>query len=176
VGTNHDYATVKYDSDGNQLWVARYNGPANGYDIAVSIASDIAENVYVTGESLGVGTDFDYATVKYDSDGNQLWVARYNGPGNSADAAISVVLDATANVYVTGFSAAAKFVYGYATVKYDSDGNQLWVARYDGQGEFDNEPSAMALDAAGNVYVTGQACPELGCASSDFATVKYAQE
>jgi hypothetical protein len=42
---------------------------------------DAAGNVYVTGESLG-GTSFDYATVKDDSDGNQQWVARYNGPGN----------------------------------------------------------------------------------------------
>jgi len=138
---------VKYDSDGSQQWVARYNGPGNGYDIGFVLAADAAGNVYVTGESYGVGTDFDFATVKYDSDGNQLWVARYNGPGNSSDAPSAMVLDEVSNVYMTGFSGTTVTLYGYATVKYDSDGNELWVARYNGSGASDNSPTAIALDA-----------------------------
>jgi hypothetical protein len=40
--------------------------------------------------------------------------------------------------------------------------------------------AAIALDTAGNVFVTGGSCngppdPVKGCASSDFATIKYAQ-
>src|SRR5713226_2701691 len=71
-------------------WVARYNGPASGHDAANAMALDAAGNVYVTGGSTGVGTGLDCATVKYDSDGNELWVARYDGPGNGDDYAAAM--------------------------------------------------------------------------------------
>src|SRR4029434_9895328 len=95
------YATVKYDSFGQEQWVARYNGPGNSDDSANSIAIDSAGNVYVTGTSFGSGIDYDYATVKYDSFGQEQWVARYNGPGNSDDSANSIAIDSAGNVYVT---------------------------------------------------------------------------
>jgi hypothetical protein len=57
---------VAYDSSGNQLWVARYNGPGNGDDIASGIAFDSKTgNLYVTGTSPGLGTGSDYATIAY---------------------------------------------------------------------------------------------------------------
>jgi len=171
-GTDRDYVTVKYDPDGNQQWVARYNGPGNGPDYATAIARDSAGNLYVTGASLGDGTSFDYATVKYDSDGNQIWVARYNGPSNLADSANAVAVDNAGGVYVTGPSQAMGR-QDYATVKYDSDGNELWVARYNGPGNGADTAFAMVLDSMANVYVTGQS---LGTASRDsyaYATVKY---
>jgi hypothetical protein len=60
-----DYATLKYDSLGIQQWVARYNGPGSGNDVANAIALDNSNNIYVAGYSVGEGTDCDYATLKY---------------------------------------------------------------------------------------------------------------
>ena len=68
-----------------QVWVARYNGPGNGIDVASALAVDKLGNVYVTGLSAGSGTVWDYATIKYGPDGSQQWVARYNGPANGDD-------------------------------------------------------------------------------------------
>jgi len=101
-----------------QGWVARYNGPGNGWDAARAIALDNSGNIYVTGESWGSGTEYDYATVKYDSSGVEQWVARYNGPGNWWDNAYAIDLDNLGNVYVTGRSMGSGTYYDYATIKY----------------------------------------------------------
>jgi len=166
---NSDYATVKYNSAGEQQWVARYNGGANYGDFATAIAVDKSGNVYVTGNS-GDG-NADYVTIKYNSAGEQQWVARYDGPGHDLDAAYAIAVDASNNVYVTGFSAGAGTDLDYATIKYDSAGQQQWVARYDGPVSGFDEAAAMAIDSSGNVYVTGIS---LGSDTViDFVTVKY---
>jgi Beta-propeller repeat len=171
LGTNYDYATVKYDSAGQEQWVTRYNGPGNGEDDAVAIATDGSGNVYVTGVSLGLGTGYDYATIKYDSAGQEQWVARYNGPANSGDYARAIAVDSSGNVYVTGRSSGSGTLFDYATVKYDSAGQEQWVARYNGPGNDYDDAFAVAVDSSGNVYVTGTS---LGAAPySDYATVKY---
>ena len=169
-----DYATARYDADGNELWVARYNGPGNAWDFARAVALDAAGNVYVTGESAGAGFDFDYATIKYDPEGNELWVARYNGPGNGSEIATALAVDAAGNVYVTGQSAGAGTgPSDYATIKYDPEGNELWVARYNGPGNGSDVASALVVDAAGHVYVTGESATVAGTDNFDYATVKY---
>jgi len=173
VGSYYDYATVKYDADGNELWARRYNGPGNNADEAYALAMDADGNVYVTGRSIGSGTGSDYATIKYDADGDTVWVRRYNGTGNSSDRARALALDDSGNVYVTGSSSGSGTNNDYATVKYDPDGNELWVARYNGPLSLDDRASALAVDDSGNVYVTGTSCNDYSGELFDYATVKY---
>jgi hypothetical protein len=170
-GTNYDYTTIKYDSLGVEQWVAWYNGPGNDIDWANAIAVDNAGNSYVTGVSYGSGTGGDYATVKYDASGVEQWVARYNGPGNDFDYASAIAIHNEGNVYVTGESYGSGTDEDYATVKYDSLGVEKWVARYNGQGNFTDCASAIAVDNAGNTYVTGVSYGS--GTSGDYATVKY---
>jgi hypothetical protein len=170
--TAEDYATIKYDTDGNVIWETRYNGSSNSSDIAHAIAVDVAGNVYVTGRSKD-GANYDYATVKYDSVGNELWVAYYNGTGNGADIAEYIAVDATGNVYVTGYSAGSGTSMDYATVKYDSSGNQIWEARLERSGL--DRPYGLSIDDDGNVYVTGRSDIR-SPGGREYATVKYNEE
>lgn len=171
IGTNADYATIKYNSAGIQQWVSRYNGTGNDVDEASSIVVDVSGNVYVTGRSYGIGAFDDYATIKYNSAGVQQWVARYNGPGNASDFASSVIVDIAGNVYVTGYSFDIGGVSGYATIKYNPDGVQEWVSRYNGPANIGGYPSRIISDDSGNVFVTGYSYG-IGT-SQDYTTIKY---
>jgi uncharacterized delta-60 repeat protein len=168
--TSYDYATIKYDANGTQKWAARYNAPGNSEDHARAIAVDNADNVYITGESYGSGTISDYATIKYDSNGTQKWAARYNGPGNNEDNAQAIAVDNTSNVYVTGSSWGSGTSNDFATIKYDQNGTQKWAARYNGPENYDDSADDIALDSAGNVYVTGGS---FGSTNNDYVTIKY---
>jgi hypothetical protein len=179
MSSQWDYATVKYDANGNQLWVARYDGPANKSDLAYALAVDRDGNVYVGGQSTvnaSLGVSY-YATVKYDASGNQLWEAHYGyptAPGVSSSSFLrGLVVDVDGNVYVTGSSFSFVTWEDYATVKYDTNGNQIWAARYNGPTSDDDWGRSLALDDSGNVYVTGQSRNADGGGAHDYATVKY---
>lgn len=100
-------------------WIAAYNYPGNSVDVANALTVDHAGNVYVTGYSYGVGASRDYATIKYNKHGNQLWIERYDGPGNNSDVARALAVDNTGNVYVTGYSDELGTFSVYTTIKYD---------------------------------------------------------
>ena len=169
-GRNYDYATVKYNATGQQQWEARYNGPADNEDLPTNVAVDAAGNVYVSGTSYSA-TESDYATVKYSPTGQQLWVVRYNGPDGGYDLAAKVEVDATGNVYVTGSSDnGSNGSYDYATVKYDTSGQQVWQARYNGPANSYDLATDLVVDATGNAYVTGTTYT---ATQSDYATLKY---
>jgi hypothetical protein len=175
TNSSSDYATIKYSRGGVPLWTNRYNGPANLSDSARSVAVDGSGNVYVTGysESGAESGSADYVTIAYSSAGIPLWTNRYDGPANSGDRAAAVAVDPSGNVYVTGTSESdAESGSGdYVTITYSNAGIPLWTNRYNGEGNGDDVAYAMAVDGAGNVYVTGSS-PGIG-ALSDYATVKF---
>jgi hypothetical protein len=106
------------------------------------------------------------------SDGVQeAWVARYNESGSSNEHAQAMGVDAAGNIYVTGYSDSVGRSRDYLTVKYNAAGVKQWTARYNGQGNGDDHAVAVAVDSAGNVYVTGKSTGVV--TGYDFATIKY---
>ena len=172
-GSDVDYATVKYNSSGNQQW-SRFYGNFNGSeDRAYAIIVDNSDNIVVTGESEGNSSNLDYATIKYDPNGNQLWASRYNGPGNNEDRAYAIIVDNSDNFIVTGQSDGAGSASDYSTVKYNNNGNQVWVNRYNGLGNNEDRAYAIIVDNTDNVYVTGSSMNSSASGSEDYATLKY---
>lgn len=177
-----DYLIAKYDADGFLLWTADYNGPGNESDQIYALVVDVDDNVVVTDGSFGgLTTQQDYATIKYNPDGAQQWIARYTGPVNGEDTAWSLDVDQDGNVYVTGQSWGGNYwqagtSFDCATVKYDASGAELWEMRYHGPGNGDDLAFCLKLDAEMNVYVAGSSDGLAGVSQNmDYATIKYSQ-
>jgi hypothetical protein len=165
-GINQECTTVKYDTDGNQQWVARYSDTVDTSGVSISV--DSSGNAYVTG-TRGTGSSQDWLTVKYNTAGVQQWAKNYNGTGSGADVATAIALDSSGNAYVTGFSYSGTG-YNYTTVKYSTAGVQQWVMTYILTGITYDRPTGIAVDGSGNAYITGIV---YSGSNEDYATVKY---
>jgi DNA-binding beta-propeller fold protein YncE len=175
-----DYATIAYDAaTGHQLWVTQYGGPnkTGGADATSVAVSPDGATVFVTGYSFGSGTNEDYATIAYSAaTGHQVWVKRYNGPGNSVDEAASLAVSPDgATVFVTGYSTGKGSDSDYATVAYSAaTGQQLWVSRYNGPANYYDEATKVAVSpSGGTVFVTGYSYGAVSSSGADYATVAY---
>ena len=193
--SNFDYITIKYSPFGDSIWVKRFNGPENGFDVARDLVVDDSGNVYVTGTSV-MGTmkydkdgneiwfrrfgqfsagyriefdqngflyvagesNFDYALVKYNIGGEQIWAKTYNGPASNNDIIRDMIVDNRDNIIVTGGSKIIGNDWDIATIKYSGDtGDTLWVRRYNGPAQNSpyDEGYGITVDDSGNIYITG---------------------
>jgi hypothetical protein len=85
----------------------------------------------------------------------------------------ALAIDAAGNIFVTGGCQHAENGYDYLTIKYNAGLGSVWARHYNNQGinEYDMA-NDLALDAAGNVYVTGLSSRGQH-GGYDYATVKY---
>src|ERR1041385_1043671 len=113
------------------------------------------------------------ATASSGSGGDELWVSRFNGSGNSFDSASAIALSPDGStIFVLGDSYEAEYwPDDWATVAYDAaSGQPEWVDYYGIGGE--DYPQDLVVSPDGSrVYVTGWAGP--GGGNSDWATVAY---
>jgi len=170
--TPFNYSNVgilKYDPNGNGLWV---NNPAvsgSGDAQAVGLSLDTSGNVYFEA-NLFEGANQPYLTFKYNSDASAGWSAG-NPTGNVSSLAQGAVLDNLGNVLVTG-----GFTYYfpnncYGTYKLDTNGNYLWTNLYPSVESGNSVATSIAVDQANNVYVTGYST--ITNTGSAIVTVKY---
>jgi hypothetical protein len=104
----------------------------------------------------------------------KAWTRFYNGTGNGRDYVAAMALDGRGNIYVTGTSEGAGSGRDYLTIKYSPQGKRLWARRYNGPGNNSDYARAIAVDAQGNVYVTGESLDARD--SWNCATVKYSPD
>jgi hypothetical protein len=169
-------ATIKYSAAGAALWTNVYHegGSASG----TALASDLSGNIYVGGWADRTGSGLDFFTVKYSGTGLPLWTNRYNGLENLHDDVRSMGVDSGGNVFVYGESTyydptGNGVTLSATTVGYSSAGLPLWTNRYpSAAGTSSWVAQALAVDAAGNVLVLGNAAlaPQF---DRVYMTIKY---
>ena len=168
----------KLDAAGNYVWAKRMGG--SGFCYGNSVALDASSNVYTIGNfdgtadfDPGAGTAtltsagglYDIFISKLDASGNYVWARRMGG--TDIDVGNSIAVDASENVYTTGFfkltvdfdpgggtanltAAGAQDVY---IQKLDVSGNFVWVKQMGGIAlDYGN---SITLDTSNNVYTVG---------------------
>jgi hypothetical protein len=148
-------------------------------DAGLSIVVDAAGNTYTTGFFSGT-VDFDPGAgtanlvsaggndiyfAKHDASGNYVYAKKIGGTG--ADRGQGIVVDASGNVYLTGyFTGTVDFDPGAGTANLVSaGGTDIFFAKYDASGNYvyakkiggtvADQGLGLAIDGSGNVHVTG---------------------
>ena len=129
-------------------------------------------NVTVTGVSGDSGElSWDIATIKYNNNGDTLWINRYNPAHNSNDVPSAIVSDKYGNTYLTGASDSGLFAK-MITIKYSPAGVRDWIAYYNNSNPFTWHSGAKIIaDTSGNLYVSGRSQNNIG--DVDIVTIKY---
>ncbi len=173
------------------LIYSTYLGGSAG-DTGIGITVDSAGNAYVTGRTLStnlpranalqntISGGIDVFVTKLNASGSALVYSTYLG-GNANDGGNKIAVDSAGNAYVTGYTASTNFPTANAfkntfgggsddifLAKLNAAGSALVYSTYLG-GSLGDAGYGIAVDAAGNAYVTGTTL------SSNFQTANAFQ-
>lgn len=179
-----DAFLLKLDTNGDFVWVFNV-GSSTDDDQGNAMAIDASDNIYLVGKYAGSSVDFDPASgtsTTHSSAGlTDIFIAKYNssmvhqwskGIGSTQnDAAESVTLDNSSNVYVTGsFIGGVDFNPGSTAQNLTSAsiGGSAFIAKYSSSGTYSSKMqiggadlaelsggSDIITDGTTNLYLTG---------------------
>jgi hypothetical protein len=155
---------AKYDALGRLAWTRVYD--QSGF---MRVAARATGEVVISGSRTLQGGGRELIIQKLSAQGDRVWMRSFLSEGSRSD---GLAMDAQGNVVWTGDVAGDIDLYGgvmtgsstgratQAVVKLDAAGNHRWSKRFD----FDSSGNVFAwgarqaaIDAAGEVYVTGRA-------------------
>ena len=175
---DEDAFVLKLDADGNFLWAVSFGGKQS--DTGEAIFVDGRGFVYTTGsfeEEMDVDPDPGRQFMLYSQGDDDIFVVRYSNSGElrrawsmggSQDAVgRDIAVDGAGNVYIAGdFMGLVDLDHNNTSderrsrgdediflVKYNDSAGWVWSAAVGGLEE-DERPS-VAVDRAGNIYLTG---------------------
>lgn len=165
-----DYNLVKYDTLGNLIWTFSYNFTSY-YDNPRSLVLDKKGNAYITGDIYPTGGSYDsIATIKVSKSGVFKWKRTYSTGYSGSDVGRGIAIDSLGYLYVAGRGSDSFYKQNYITIKYDSLGNQIWLAKYQNTSSSFDILNSLSLDKFGNVYLSGTT---METNSSGILTLKY---
>jgi uncharacterized delta-60 repeat protein len=170
--TGNDIITIKYNQNGDTVWSRLYNGSGNSDDKAYAIVVDNLDNIYVTGTANVLNDSNDVILIKYSSSGDLQWASTFSGAvGTGVDKALAIAIDASNNIYITGYCTNSDGILNMVTLKYNDSGDQLWYVKEPGPDNIESKGLGIAVDHAGNINVTGYIRTASG--QNDIALVQY---
>ncbi len=179
-GTNHgspDAFVTKINSTGSALVYSTYLG-GNSLDIGQAIALDSSNNVYITGFTSSTNFPTKNAfqgskhgpenafVSKINASGSALVYSTYLG-GSGHDIGYGIAVDGSGRAYITGYTDSKNFPVvnaiqptkvAFADViisEFNASGSALIFSTYLGGSSYDDQGNSIAVDSAGNMYVTG---------------------
>jgi hypothetical protein len=187
-----DAFLLKVNPSGSALFYSTYLG-GDGADTARDIAVDGDGSAYLTGHTLSInfplanpfqGTINGYQdgfVTKFNPSGSALVFSTYLGGFSGIEYSNSIAIDSQRAVYVAGYTASTDFPLHNPIqptnhgnddtfiTKFNPPGTSLAYSTYLGGSLNDNQYSGLAVDPAGNAYVTGYT------GSTDFPVVNAYQ-
>lgn len=162
---DQDIFLAKLDATGQALWAVRAG--STGDDAGFAVATDAADNVYVSGYfrysatfgpfTLNSGGAILGFLAKYDAQGVCQWASIIPQAFNAS----ALAVDAGGNILLGGSFAGTTVQFGATTLQGVPLSENAFVAKMNPQGAWlwavrsGNRSGRLALDATGNVYCTG---------------------
>jgi len=186
-GSNDDFAVVRYNSNGTLDTGFSGDGMVttslgSGYDIASSVAIQSSGEIVVAGSSDVGGGNYDFALVRYNSDGTLDTDFSGDGKlttaiGSGEDVANSVAIDSVGNIVATGYSHNGSN-NDFAVVRYTSVGSLDTTFSGDGKlttaiGSSDDQALSVAIQTDGGIVAAGSSY--IGN-NNDYALVRYTSD
>ena len=173
AGAEQGIAIARYDSQGNKLWHRQLTGI--GYDNGAALQILPGGHLLFAGSTfaqLGARSygQMDIVVSKLDATtGNILWTAQQGS--SETDWVTDMAVDANGNIYVVGETLgivepgnANPDMSAVFLLKLDRSGNRIMAKQWGSAGT--DYPTAVAVDACENVFITGYTTGDLAGASN----------
>lgn len=148
----YDISLNKLDKNGNVLWNITIGGQISDYGVDISL--DSKEDIYIVGTMDFANLDFNstIVTIKYDKDGNKIWMKESKRYDSGRSRAKGIAIDSQDNIYTVG--TIQNFPRNATLLKYNSTGHSIWNITIEGWlNEYGND---VAVDSNDDVYLVGE--------------------
>ncbi len=172
--TDNRSVLVKYGPDGKELWARMVTHGASDY--AYGVCVDAKGNIAVVGLTAGMGLET--FAAQYTADGNLNWLRKSQSDGSDSRGH-AVAADDKGNIYMVGESKGAvqfgdvqigaKDKYEVFVVKYDAQGNVVWVRNTAPSDSYETKGECVATDGKGKIYVGGEFTKSISMAGKQAA-------